>query len=146
MERFAMQISSSAKGSRSPKNTPGWNEYVKPFHEEAKFWWSLWISSGKPNDPNDSIFVNMRSSKSQYKYAIRRLKKPTEEVQNSNFINSILNGSGSIFREIKKFRGIPKVVSNSIDEIIGSENIANRFANKYCELIIGVQLVINSKI
>ena len=116
------------------KNTPGWNEYVQPFHEEAKFWWSIWISSGKPSDPNNSLFLNMRSSKSQYKYAIRRLKKNTEEIQNNTYINSILSGSGNIFREIKKFRGTPKVVSSSIDEIIGSKNIANHFADKYCEL------------
>ena len=27
---------------------PGWNDRVKPFQNEAKFWNSLWISAGKP--------------------------------------------------------------------------------------------------
>ena len=28
-------------GSRKKKGTPGWNDYVKPFSEEARFWHSL---------------------------------------------------------------------------------------------------------
>ena len=27
---------------------PGWNEKVKPFQGEARFWLSLWLSAGKP--------------------------------------------------------------------------------------------------
>ena len=28
--------------------TPGWSEYVKPFCEESKFWFSVWQSAGHP--------------------------------------------------------------------------------------------------
>ena len=60
----------SNKGNK--KLTSGWNEFVKPFKQEAKFWWSLWDSAGRPNDT--PLFTNMKSSRAQYKYAIRRLK------------------------------------------------------------------------
>ena len=30
------------------KTTPGWNEYVAPALDEAKFWHAVWESSGRP--------------------------------------------------------------------------------------------------
>ena len=35
------------QGSRE-HTIPGWNERVKPFQNEARFWYSLWVSAGKP--------------------------------------------------------------------------------------------------
>ena len=76
----------------------------------------------------------MKSSKSQYKYAIRRLKRSAEQIQNNAFVSSILGGSSNIYHEVKKFRGIRKTVSSRIDDIVGSEHIANHFASKYSSL------------
>ena len=45
-----------------------------------------------------------------------------------------MEGSNSIYREIKKFRGICRTVTGRIDEVVGSDNIANHFAGKYCHL------------
>ena len=61
-------------GKNNHKHTRrGWNEHVKPFKEEALHWKALWVSAGKPN--NHPLFTNIKSSKAQYKYAVRRLKK-----------------------------------------------------------------------
>ena len=129
-----LPTANKSKGKEGRRNIAGWNEFVKPFHEEAKFWWSIWVSSGRPNGSNNNLFQNMKSSKSQYKYAIRRLKNLTEQIQNNAFVSSILSGSTSIYSEVKKFRGITKTVSSRIDDIVGSENIANHFANQYSQL------------
>ena len=82
----------------------GWNENVRPFKEEAQYWRSLWISAGRPN--NHPLFTNMKSSKAQYKYAIRRVKKSAELAQNNAFLSQILDkkSSGNLYSEIKKFR------------------------------------------
>ena len=38
------------RGSGSGSDcVPGWIEEVAPFQQNAKFWYSLWLSSGKPN-------------------------------------------------------------------------------------------------
>ena len=34
--------------SKRQKGTPGWNEYVKPFSDESRFWFDVWSSAGKP--------------------------------------------------------------------------------------------------
>ena len=73
----------------------------------------------------------MRHSKNQYKFAVRRLKRAQAKVQNDKFVSSIINGGVNIFQEIKKYRGISSTVSSRIDDEVGAENIADRFASIY---------------
>ena len=47
----------------------------------------------------------IKQSKQQYKYAVRRLKRTGESVQNDKFVDSIVNGGVNILKEIKKFSG-----------------------------------------
>ena len=111
---------------------PGWNDYVKPFSEENIFWYSVWVSAGKPSQ--GALFNLMKKSKLQYKHAIRRLKRANQKIQNDKFIQSIIDGGSNIFSEIKKFRGKSKNISSRIDDEVGSKNIANRFAGLYSQL------------
>ena len=76
----------------------------------------------------------MMKSKCQYKYAVRRLKRANESIQNDKFVSGILGGGLDIFSEIKKFRGVTKNCSSRIDDQVGAKNIANHFAGIYSEL------------
>ena len=76
----------------------------------------------------------MRQSKNQYKYAVRRLKRANDKIQNDKFVKSIIKGGVNIFDEIKKFRGTSRTCSSRIDEEVGSANIASHFANIYSQL------------
>ena len=76
----------------------------------------------------------MRHSKNQYKFAVRRLKRAQAKVQNDKFVLSIINGGVNIFREVKKSRGISSTISSRIDDEVGAENIADRFATIYKQL------------
>ena len=77
-------------GVAKPRTT-GWTEYVKPYCEESKFWSSVWVSSGKPNI--GPLYELMKSSKGQYKYAVRRLKRVNDKIQNEKFVKSIIKGN-----------------------------------------------------
>ena len=118
--------------SKRKKTTPGWSEFVKPYLEESKFWKNLWVSAGKPT--TGDLFNVMKNSKLQYKYAVRRLKRAGESIQNNKFVDSIVNGGVNIYEEIKKFRGTGMSCSSRIDEEVGSTNIADHFAGIYSEL------------
>ena len=80
------------------------------------------------------VFQLMKSSKHQFRYAIRRLQKAQNNLQRDKFMTKILKGGSSIFDEIKKFRGHSKKCSSTIDGEVGSTNIANLFANIYKDL------------
>ena len=54
----------------------------------------------------------MKSSKQQYKYAIRRLKRASEKINGDKFLDQILAGGCNIFTEIKRFRGKTKTCRN----------------------------------
>ena len=97
---------------------PGWTEHVKSYQEESRFWYSIWLSLGNP--AYGQVYNNMRHNKNQYKYAVRRLKRAQNKIQNDKFISSILEGGVHIFQEIRKFRGIRSTVSSLIDNEVGT--------------------------
>ena len=118
--------------SNSSRGTPGWSDFVKPFAEDNKFWYSVWLSAGKPRKGH--IYEIMKRNKCKYKYAIRRLKRANQSIQNDKFVQGLLQGGASIFQEIKKFRGQTRNLSSTIDNEVGSQNIADHFADTYSEL------------
>ena len=73
----------------------------------------------------------MRLSRRQYKYAVRRLKRCNDRIQNKKLISGLINNRRNIFEEVRKFRGNNTVISSRIDEEVGAGNIAELFAAKY---------------
>ena len=66
----------STKGTTGDQSSraytiPGWNDMVKPYQGEARFWNSIWTSAGKPLHSSTpgvehDLFINMKSSRNQY--------------------------------------------------------------------------------
>ena len=132
-ESLAFTGGGSNKGrSGQQQIVPGWSEYVRPYAQESKFWYALWCSAGKPDSGH--LHDVMVLTKRQYKYAVRRLKRANDKMQNDKFVQSILTGDINIFKEIKKVRGNNSNVSSRIDDQVGASNIANKFANIYQNL------------
>ena len=38
-----------AEGKQRRLNLPGWKEKCEPLRKDAKFWYAVWVSGGKPN-------------------------------------------------------------------------------------------------
>ena len=101
MEQAGRESLPIIKTGKSSKVTmPGWNEHIKPYSDEAKFWHQLWLSAGRPLFGD--IFINMKFSKKQFKFAIRRLKRCREKIQNEKFLTSLLENNGNFYDEIRK--------------------------------------------
>ena len=128
-------LASSGRGKQGPGHpqvVPGWTDYVRPYSVESKFWFATWQSAGKPRA--GPLFEAMLYSKRQYKYAIRRLKRANNKIQNDKYVQSIISGGVNIFKEIKKHRGSVKNVSSRIDDQVGALNISNKFSEIYSKL------------
>ena len=69
----------------------------------------------------------MKHSKNQYKYAVGRLKKCNDKIQNDKFIAGVLQNKKNIFDEIRKFWGKNNNCSSRIDSEVGSDDIALHF-------------------
>ena len=121
------------KGGQPADGTiPGWSEYIKPFADENKFWSSVWRSQGKPR--TGPTYELMKKSKNQYSYAVRRLKRCKDIIQNNKFLEAISNGSSNIYEEIRKYRGNQVSFSSRIDNHVGSSSISEHFADLYSQL------------
>ena len=105
MESAGKESLPTSGGSVSKKGNkiPGWNEYVKPYANESKFWFNVWASAGKPI--GDDLYFNMNQSKKQFKFVVKRLKRGSSKIQADKFVESLLSGGSNIFHEIRKFRG-----------------------------------------
>ena len=122
----------ASSGNHSGGQVAGWNEFVKPYQDEAKFWFSIWTSYGRPQ--NNEIHHMMRSSKNQYHFAVRRAKKNESIIRKEKFLEQCLNNdTNSIFKDLKKSRTMVQRPTN-IDGVTGSNNIANNLKDVYSEL------------
>ena len=134
MEECLPATGGGGGGKKAAKKdiVPGWSEFVKPYADGSKFWCSFWKSEGKPT--LGQTYENMKLSKRQYKYAVRRLKRCNDTIQNNKFLAGVAGGKCDIFAEIRKFRGKSSTFSSRMDEEVGSKNIATHFAGIYSKL------------
>ena len=57
----------------------GWNQYVRPYQVAARQSFGQWAASGKPT--SGPVYEVMKNDKKRYKYAVKRLKRHTEEIR-----------------------------------------------------------------
>ena len=111
------------------KTMPGWCEEVQPYKLESLFWCNEWKAHGKPM--SGTAYDNMKDSKRQYLYAVRRLKRKQGLLRNKKFAEALCeNRTRDFFKEIRKMNPKP-VLSNGINGKMDAKEIAGEFANKY---------------
>ena len=113
---------------------PGWSEFVKPYRDDARFWYSIWLSLGKPL--NCEIHNVMKHTRNVYHYAVRRIKKNEAQIKQDNMFNSLTEHKvPNLIKQLKSQRsGYKSVNASKIDGICEPVNIANHFADIYSDL------------
>ena len=130
-ETIPRKKSAKIKDKGCTKNNAGWKEYVEPFQDEARFWFAIWVSAGKP--VNTVLHSIMKSTQNKYHYQIRKCKRVEEFLINNKIIQNCLENDDDLFSEIKKHRGMHVDEEVTIDGTSG-ENIPKKFASIYEEL------------
>ena len=117
---------------------PGWNDHVKPFHNEARFWHSLWSSAGKPIHSatpgvEHDLFKLMKNSRNQFHFAVRRTQNRLSKIQNDKIVSKL--GTPELFEELQKScKEKNSNVSSVIDDVHGARNISDHFKDIYEQL------------
>ena len=122
---------------RVPQNShviPGWNDYVKPFREDAKFWHSIWLSLGKPL--NCEVFYIMKRTRNRFHFAVRKVKRNKSKIENDKMLRSFIEGKvNNLVKVLKKQRSVGlEKMPNIVDGRVGKVNIANHLAENYSGL------------
>ena len=60
------------------KGKPGWNEYVKELHAEARSAFLAWAESGRQKC--GPVFEYKKKAKAEFKYALRFIKRNENEI------------------------------------------------------------------
>ena len=117
---------------------PGWNESVKPFQNEARFWYSLWASAGKPLHSvvpgvEHDLYTYMKFSRNNYHYAVRRTQNCLKSIENEKVVSKM--GTPEMFDEIKNIcRNRKTDLTSVVDDVHGAKNISNNFKGIYEQL------------
>jgi hypothetical protein len=73
----------------SKKNIPGWNDAAHSLKSQANFWYKVWIEAGCPSSSSGVLHSIKKSSKSRFKYEVRRLKRKEHHLQNEKLIAAL---------------------------------------------------------
>ena len=80
--------SSRSKGDRCSAVLPGWNEHVAPLRDKSVLWHDIWVSCGRPHD--GLVASIMRRTRATYHYAVRYIKRNSQDIIKDRFASTIL--------------------------------------------------------
>ena len=106
----------------------GWTEIVKESHEVAMSDFEFWCSNGKPI--HGYVYEAMRRSRSQFKYALMQCKRSEDTIKADRLAGDLLQHNVVDFW--KNVRNLTSnKASNSIDAVVGEQNIADYWRSHY---------------
>jgi len=120
---------------RKVRRVPGWNDKAKFFRKKAIFWDRIWKECGCPSSGVLSILK--KSTKSRYKYEVRRLKRQADHIRCEKLAGAWCNSSNNDFWNlVRQNRGKSKFSGcNVIDGITSDEDISKMFSSKVSSLL-----------
>ena len=123
----------SRNSTDSKPVVPGWSSYVKPFRDDALFWFNVWKSAGKRE--NCVLHDIMKRTRNKYRYAIRKIRKNESAERKEKFLQDVQSGNvNNIFENIKKSRKNKSSHANIVDGVSGPQNISDLFKNLYSDV------------
>ena len=77
-----------------------WNKFIRPFRDEAIFWYRLWKEA---NSPNDGIIHDIRKHTRSRYHELKKLKKKQDVLKRNELTNSILaNKTNDFWQCVRK--------------------------------------------
>lgn len=112
------------------KPVPGWSEYVKTHHAEARKAFLNWKDNGKP--PEGLLIDNMKTTRSKFRSALDYCKSNEEKIKNENFVRNLNNKNYKEFwNDISKTKKCNNNSLNVIDNVRDNKAAANLFSKNF---------------
>lgn len=109
-------------------DVPGWYAQVAPEREQSLLWHWIWLESGKPQ--RGIVYDIMKKTRHRYHYAVRCCKRQKFEIQKQKLTEN-MSRTKVFWTETKKINPTNKVISNTIGNANGYEEISKLFFEKY---------------
>ena len=112
----------------------GWNEHVSYYYNISRIEFKWWVSNNRPRQ--GSIYHAMRSSRAQFKYALRQCKLDERLIVSEKLADHMKNHEINDFlKDIRKHSKSKSVLSNCIDGVTGENAIADLWRDHYESLL-----------
>ena len=120
-------------GDKKSKEIPGWKQHVEPARQTALFWHFLWKENGSPS--HGHIASIRRRTRSLYHLAIRKVNRD-KAIHIATHMTNTFRGKDdkSFWKSVKKVNKSNASLPSTVDNVQGTENISNLFAEKYNDL------------
>ena len=127
--------SKSGEGAKRSRQLPGWKENCEPLAKDSKFWYSVWVSAGRPTSGElHRIMVRCRV---KFRAAVRRARGQLNSQRGVVLLHAADSGDKALLREMRKVIGPKKDVQtlpDSLEGAVGHVAILQKFQDLYATL------------
>ena len=128
-------LTSCAPSSRKRafKTVPGWNDYVKNWHDASRESFLLWVDAGKPRQGPQ--YELMKRCKARFKYALKQSQYNEKSLRADALANKMLSKNyESFWKDVKYVNAAKLSLPSNIGDICGAKNIADMWKEHYSKL------------
>ena len=116
------------------KIVPGWNQYCKEFHAVAREAFMAWHNAGRIR--SGYIFENMKSTRRDFKKALKFCKNNKLKIQKSNLLSKFkIRNKNSFWTEVRRVQGHGNVLPSCIDNASNPRDIVKVFDEKFSKVL-----------
>ena len=130
----AIQKKPISQGS-SHVRLPGWNENVEPLKQDAKFWYSIWLSAGRPQ--TGALHSVMVGTRIKYRCAVRKTQQIANKSKAVSLLEAAERGDKALLSRMKSVMGSkksPQEMPASLEGEVGEAEILDKFRTLYEQL------------
>ena len=125
---------------------PDWKETCEPLSKDAKFWYQVWLSAGRP--PSGELHRVMVNCRVKFRAAVRRAKADVNSMKGRLLLQADEEGNKALMAEMRKVLGPkhdPQQLPDSFEGEVGHEEILEKFRGLYSALYnsAGTQLMMD---
>ena len=125
----------SSSASTRQHQLPGWKENVEPLKNDAKFWYAIWLSAGRPT--SGSLHSVMVNTKVKFRAAVRKAQSQANTEKARTLLDAAESGDIALIAQMKRVMGSKKTAQNLPDCLEGAEGqaeVIEKFRDLYSEL------------
>jgi endonuclease/exonuclease/phosphatase family metal-dependent hydrolase len=114
---------------------PGWNDYCREVHANARDAFLLWTNNGRPR--SGPLLRNMQCTRASFKQALRHCRNSESKAHADSLARKLLlKDTKTFWAEVKKLNGKgASPLASTIDNATGQHDIAERWRAHYKEIL-----------
>lgn len=114
---------------------PGWSEYCKDLHTQARGAFLLWRSHGSQRQ--GPIYENMKKTRARFKHSLRQCKRAKDQMNMDQLAEQLLSKDTKAFwKGVRKTHGYnTQDCANTIADHTGPQNISDMWYSYYKDLL-----------